>query len=93
MLYNIAQKTVSDANYLSVNLDLKHNLSPVFYCSQWPIYPSYDWAHGLSDAIEADVEMGTGIMMIFWPPASVSLRVLFTELKISLVAPKLLDWS
>ena len=20
--------------------------------SQWPIYPSYDWAHGLSDAIE-----------------------------------------
>ncbi|CAK9079517.1 unnamed protein product [Durusdinium trenchii] len=20
---------------------------------QWPIYPSYDWAHGLSDAIEA----------------------------------------
>ena len=48
-----------------MNLDLKHNLSPVFYCFQWPIYPSYDWAHGLSDAIEADVEMGTGIMMIF----------------------------
>ena len=22
-------------------------------CAQWPIYPSYDWAHGLSDAIEA----------------------------------------
>ena len=24
-------------------------------CRQWPIYPSYDWAHGLSDAIEAGI--------------------------------------